>query len=125
MLDGFWSASFWLPEKVTWDDLDSFEADGNQISRAKDLLVVPLFAAILLVIRFIFETTVGNAAANYLNIKNNKKIIPEKNEILEAEFRQSKHPNHEKIKEISFELGTNKWTERKIEHWFRHKRNLK
>ena len=69
MLDGFWSATFWLPEKVSWDDLDSFEADGNQISRAKDLLIVPLYAAVLLVARFMFEITIGNWTAAFLNIK--------------------------------------------------------
>jgi len=124
MLDGFWSASFWLPEKVSWDDLDSFEADGNQISRAKDLLIVPLYAAVLLVARFMFEITIGNWTAAFLNIKDTKKIIPEKNEMLESEFRKCKHPSDVKIKQISFDLGKNKWNERKIQHWFRHKRNL-
>ena len=72
---GFWAAWFWLPAGVTGADLDTFEAEGRQISRAKDLLIVPVLAALVLLVRFAFEATIGKMAAGFFNIKVTKFVI--------------------------------------------------
>ena len=57
--------------------------------------------------------------------KNAKKVIPEKNQILEDFYKNNKKPTDTDVKQLSFDLGSDKWNERKIQRWFRHRRNLK
>ena len=142
----FWSPDVWLPTainskaRIQWSDLEDFAAKGNQISRARDLYAVPFYAVLMLIARFIFEKTFGEWSASFFNIKvgfskcvsgkitifqNAKKITPEKNQILEDFYKKNKKPTDTDVKQLSFDLGSDKWNERKIQRWFRHRRNLK
>lgn len=58
-------------------------------------------------------------------IQNAKKITPEKNQMLEDFYKKNKKPTDTDVKQLSFDLGSDKWNERKIQRWFRHRRNLK
>jgi len=53
-----------------------------------------------------------------------KKITPEKNQMLEDFYKKNKKPTDTDVKQLSFDLGSDKWNERKIQRWFRHRRNL-
>ena len=48
-----WNESFWLPQGYTWEDLEP--TPGVNKPRFSDLYYVPIFATLLLVIRFLFE----------------------------------------------------------------------
>ena len=71
----FWSPDVWLPTainskaRIQWSDLEDFAANGNQISRARDLYAVPFYAVLMLIARFIFEKTFGEWSASFFNIK--------------------------------------------------------
>ena len=47
----FWHERLWLPGNITWGDIERFEAAGNEISKARDLYVVPIIAVLLLGVR--------------------------------------------------------------------------
>ena len=119
----FWSDRIWLPEPITWSDIEKFEAEGNSISKAKDLVVIPLYACVLLVLRYLFEATAGSWLAKKFNIRNAKKIIPVKNSTLEAAYAKSRKLTRDTTLNLLKELDS-EWSERKVERWFRHKRNL-
>ena len=119
----FWSDRIWLPEPITWTDIENFEAEGNSISKARDLFVIPLYACVLLVLRYIFEATAGSWLAKQFNIRNAKKIIPVKNATLESAYAKSRKLTRDTTLHLLKELDSD-WSERKVERWFRHKRNL-
>ena len=119
----FWSDRIWLPGDVTWADLARFEAAGNDMSKASDLFVIPIFACCLIFARLAFEATLGTWVASQFNIRNAKKIVPTPNVTLERAYAKSRKLTRETQIELRDQLGP-EWSERKIERWFRHKRNL-
>ena len=74
--------------------------------------------------RYIFEWTIGSWLARQFNIRNAKKIIPTPNPTLERQYVKSRKLTRQDTLALLKELGP-EWTERKVERWFRHKRNLK
>ena len=119
----FWSDRIWLPGDITWDDIDQFESAGNSISKVQDLYIVPLYACVLLILRYIFEATLGTWLAQKFKIRNVKKIVPVKNATLEAAYAKNRKLTRDTTLQLLKELDSD-WTERKVERWFRHKRNL-
>lgn len=118
----FWTVEFWLPPGVTWDDLEKFENDGHSIAHAHDLIYVPIYALLLIVVRIIFERFIGVPFAAYMGVKNKVKQKPETSEILESEFRKYKKLKADRTDELLKELGST-WDERRVERWYRHRRN--
>jgi len=119
----FWSDRIWLPGDITWDDIEQFESAGNSISKVQDLYIVPLYACVLLILRYIFEATLGTWLAQKFKIRNVKKIVPVKNATLEAAYAKNRKLTRDTTLQLLKELDSD-WTERKVERWFRHKRNL-
>jgi len=119
----FWSDRIWLPGDVTWADLERFELDGNDMARASDLVIIPIIACGLILARMAFEATLGKWVAAQFNIRNAKKIVPTPNVTLERAYDKSRKLKRETHVQLLKELGPD-WSERKVERWFRHKRNL-
>ena len=65
----FWKTEWWLPPGVTWQDLEKFENEGHTISHAKDLIYVPVYALLLIVIRILFERLIGVPLAAHMGVK--------------------------------------------------------
>merc|ERR1711935_931678 len=70
-----------------------------------------------------FETTLGKWVAAQFNIRNAKKVVPTPNVTLERAYDKSRKLKRETHVQLLKELGPD-WSERKVERWFRHKRNL-
>lgn len=51
--DYFWWHRLWLPENLTWADLD--DKDGRVYAKASDLYITIPLAFVFLVVRYVFE----------------------------------------------------------------------
>lgn len=65
----FWDEQHWLPPGVTWADLEQFKKDGGRIPHLSDLWIVLPIAFLMILIRRLFEYTIGTPVANWLGIK--------------------------------------------------------
>ncbi|XP_029450872.1 ceramide synthase 5 [Rhinatrema bivittatum] len=118
----FWNERFWLPQNVTWADLEEEEAAaGLRYPRVGHLLsVVPLTFAIF-ALRLLFERFIAKPCALHLGIQTNGPCRPQPNAILEKVFTSiTKYPDWKRLEGLSKQLD---WDVRKIQRWFRHRRN--
>ncbi|XP_048220655.1 ceramide synthase 5 [Perognathus longimembris pacificus] len=112
-----WSERFWLPQNVSWADL---EGRGDDYPRARHLLSVYPLAAGIFSVRFLFERFIAKPCALRLGIEDNRSEV-EPNAILEKVFISiTKNPDKKRLEGLSKQLD---WDVRKIQCWFRHRRN--
>ncbi|XP_015687340.1 ceramide synthase 5 [Protobothrops mucrosquamatus] len=112
-----WNERFWFPANVTWADLER-ENDGY---RAVHLLAALPLAAGLLVLRHFFERFIAKPCAVHVNIQDSGPHRQQPNAILEKVFTSiTKYPDARRLEGLSKQLD---WDVRKIQRWFRHRRN--
>ncbi|XP_032065220.1 ceramide synthase 5 [Thamnophis elegans] len=114
----FWNERFWFPGNVTWADLERQTSEGY---RAGHLLAAIPLAAGLLVLRHFFERFLAKPCAVHVDIQDNKPRRAQSNAILEKVFTSiTKCPDARRLEGLSKQLD---WDVRKIQRWFRHRRN--
>uniref|UniRef100_H3BJQ0 Ceramide synthase 5 n=1 Tax=Mus musculus TaxID=10090 RepID=H3BJQ0_MOUSE len=115
-----WSESFWLPQNVSWADLEG-PGDGYGYPRAQHVLSVFPLAVCIFSVRMLFERFIAKPCALRVGIKDSPVNKVEPNDTLEKVFVSvTKYPDEKRLKGLSKQLD---WSVRKIQCWFRHRRN--
>ncbi|XP_070301910.1 LOW QUALITY PROTEIN: ceramide synthase 5 [Salvelinus sp. IW2-2015] len=117
----FWNERFWLPHNVTWADLAD-PALGVEYPKASHLLSVLPLALGIFAVRILFERFIASPCAFLLHIHAASvhwRATP--NPVLEKVFTSiTKCPDWRHLDGLSKQLD---WDVRKIQRWFRHRRN--
>ncbi|XP_077320368.1 ceramide synthase 2 [Lithobates pipiens] len=117
--DYFWWHRLWLPENLTWADLD--DKDGRVYAKASDLYITIPLAFVFLVVRYVFEIYVATPLARLLGVKDKVKLRAAHNPVLETFYASClKHPKQSDLENLS---KASKLTVRQVERWFRRRRN--
>uniref|UniRef100_A0A8C8UQP1 Ceramide synthase 5 n=1 Tax=Peromyscus maniculatus bairdii TaxID=230844 RepID=A0A8C8UQP1_PERMB len=113
-----WSERFWLPQNVSWADLEG-PADGYGYPRARHMLsVFPLAVACSVSLIFQF---IAKPCALHAGIEDSVLYRVESNDTLEKVFMSiTKYPDEKRLEGLAKQLD---WDVRKIQCWFRHRRN--
>merc|ERR1712226_802847 len=117
-----WNESFWLPQGYTWADLEP--TPGINKPKFSDLYYVPIFATLLLIIRFLFESFIAKPFCYWMGITGSRKKgeALEENAICERVFTTvTKHPHNSQVSGLAKQLG---WSEQHVQRWFRKRRKL-
>ncbi|XP_077975179.1 ceramide synthase 4-like [Styela clava] len=113
-------SSFWLSDGMSFSDFEDNE--GTTYPKPRDMLFVPCFALVMLLIRYLFERCVALPFAQYNKLSDEIKMksqIP--NRTLENFYRKnSVHPTKSNFEKLSKRLNIN---QSDIRIWFRHRRN--
>uniref|UniRef100_A0A8C8W2W9 Ceramide synthase 5 n=1 Tax=Peromyscus maniculatus bairdii TaxID=230844 RepID=A0A8C8W2W9_PERMB len=110
-----WSERFWLPQNVSWADLEG-PADGYGYPRARHMLSVFPLAPKLFILQFI-----AKPCALHAGIEDSVLYRVESNDTLEKVFMSiTKYPDEKRLEGLAKQLD---WDVRKIQCWFRHRRN--
>ncbi|OCT93032.1 hypothetical protein XELAEV_18016098mg [Xenopus laevis] len=116
----FWNERFWLPQNVTWADLADSES-GEQYPQAGHILVALPVALGIFAVRLLFERFIAKPCALRLGIQSCGPRRAQPNAILEKVFVSiTKCPDGKRLEGLSKQLD---WDARKIQRWFRHRRN--
>lgn len=114
-----WYERLWLPLNVSWSDLE--DTEGRVYAKASQLLDVVPFALGLLLVRFIFERFVATPLANVWGVRDKVRVPAERNPVLEDFYcRRSRLPSQADVLALCKKTS---WTERKVQLWFRRRRN--
>ncbi|KAG7267300.1 hypothetical protein CRUP_000298 [Coryphaenoides rupestris] len=119
LLSWVWSERFWLPGNVTWADLEH-PPPGVEYPRAGHIMcAIPLAFGVLL-LRFLFERLVAKPCARILHIQAEVSRPPQSNVVLEKVYASRTSPDEKQMDGLSKQLD---WDVRKIQRWFRLRRN--
>uniref|UniRef100_A0A8C0DVX4 sphingosine N-acyltransferase n=1 Tax=Balaenoptera musculus TaxID=9771 RepID=A0A8C0DVX4_BALMU len=117
-----WSERFWLPQNVSWADLEG-PGDGYGYPRARHILsVFPLAAGVFsvrLIGFWVFSITgiFAKPCALHVGIQDSGPYQAQPNAILEKVFISvTKYPDEKRLEGLSKQLD---WDVRKIQCWFR------
>ena len=116
----YWVASddFLLPEGMSFEDFKDTET--SYYVKPSHLLHLPLYAAGILCIRWMYEKYIAKSIALYLGIRDKRKF-PTPNHTLEDVYQQTKQPGGSKTKHLCSKLNV---SEKYISDWFRRRRNM-
>uniref|UniRef100_A0A8C6W410 Ceramide synthase 5 n=1 Tax=Nannospalax galili TaxID=1026970 RepID=A0A8C6W410_NANGA len=115
-----WSERFWLPQNVSWADLEG-PGDGYGYPRARHTLSAFPLAVVVFSVRLLFERFIAKPCALNVGIDDSGPCHVKPNAILEKVFLSvTKYPDEKRLKGLSKQLD---WDVRKIQCWFRHRRN--
>ncbi|XP_061871631.1 ceramide synthase 5 isoform X2 [Colius striatus] len=120
----FWNERFWLPHNVTWADLSGEPGppgSGIQYPRAGHVFSAFPLALGIFAVRLLFERFIAKPCAINLGIQDSGPHRAQPNAILEKVFTSiTKSPGGKRLEGLSKQLD---WDVRKIQRWFRHRRN--
>lgn len=114
-----WSERFWLPENVTWADLEH-PPPGVEYPRLWNMLYAFPLAAVVYFLRLLFERLVAKPCAHILQIQAGVPRQAQPNAILERLYQSKASPDERQLEGLSKQLD---WDVRKIQRWFRVRRN--
>ncbi|XP_054834985.1 ceramide synthase 5 [Eublepharis macularius] len=117
-----WDERFWFPANVTWADLERQGAghEGGYPRAVHVLGALPLAVGMLL-LRRLFERFIAKPCAIRFGVQDSKPHRAQPNAILEKVFTSiTKCPDARRLEGLSKQLD---WDVRKIQRWFRHRRN--
>ncbi|KAG7521426.1 ceramide synthase 5-like [Solea senegalensis] len=115
----FWSDRFWLPENVSWVDLEH-PPPGVEYPRIGHVLyALPLSVGVFL-LRLLFERLVAKPCAHILQIQAGVPRQAQPNAVLEKLYQSKTSPDTRQLDGLSKQLD---WDVRKIQRWFRVRRN--
>uniref|UniRef100_A0A8C9ZZM9 Ceramide synthase 5 n=2 Tax=Sander lucioperca TaxID=283035 RepID=A0A8C9ZZM9_SANLU len=117
--DWIWSERFWLPENVTWADLER-PPTGAEYPRIRHILYALPLAVVVFLLRLLFERLVAKPCAHILQIQVGVPRQAQPNAVLEKVFQSKTCPDTRQLEGLSKQLD---WDERKIQRWFRVRRN--
>ncbi|XP_038234891.1 ceramide synthase 5 isoform X2 [Dermochelys coriacea] len=121
----FWNERFWLPHNVTWADLAAQRGPeggtGTQYPQAGHVLSAFPLALGIFAVRLLFERLIAKPCAIKLGVQDSGPHRAQPNAILEKVFTSiTKCPDGRRLEGLSKQLD---WDVRKIQRWFRHRRN--
>ncbi|KAM4610944.1 ceramide synthase 5-like [Polymixia lowei] len=114
-----WSERFWLPENVTWADLEH-PPPGVDYPRVGQILYALPLAVGILFVRLLFERLVAKPCAHILHIQAGVSRQAQSNAVLERVYVSRTCPDVKQLEGLSKQLD---WDVRKIQRWFRLRRN--
>ncbi|XP_023391171.1 ceramide synthase 5 [Pteropus vampyrus] len=113
-----WSERFWMPQNVSWADLEG-PGDGYGYPRARHILSVFPLAAGIFSVRLLFERLAGHSSTVFVYCHQNALTDFRKSNVLILVIHLQ-HPDEKRLEGLSKQLD---WDVRKIQCWFRHRRN--
>ncbi|XP_037740155.1 ceramide synthase 5 isoform X1 [Chelonia mydas] len=121
----FWNERFWLPHNVTWADLAAAPGPegggGSRYPQAGHVLSAFPLALGIFAVRLLFERFIAKPCAIKLGVQDRGPHRAQPNAILEKVFTSiTKCPDGRRLEGLSKQLD---WDVRKIQRWFRHRRN--
>nr|XP_048688256.1 ceramide synthase 5 isoform X3 [Caretta caretta] len=121
----FWNERFWLPHNVTWADLAAAPGPegggGARYPQAGHVLSAFPLALGIFAVRLLFERFIAKPCAIKLGVQDRGPHRAQPNAILEKVFTSiTKCPDGRRLEGLSKQLD---WDVRKIQRWFRHRRN--
>lgn len=114
-----WSERFWLPENVTWADLEQ-PPPGVKYPRLGHLLFALPLAVGVFLLRLLYERLVAKPCSRLLHIQAEGPRQAQPNDVLEKMYRSKACPDSKQLEGLSKQLD---WEVRKIQRWFRIRRN--
>ncbi|XP_070825529.1 ceramide synthase 5-like [Chaetodon trifascialis] len=114
-----WSERFWLPENVTWADLER-PPPGAEYPRMRHVLYALPLAVGVFLLRLLFERLVAKPCAHILQIQAGVPRQAQPNDVLERLYLSKTCPDTRQLDGLSKQLD---WDVRKIQRWFRVRRN--
>ncbi|KAF6730459.1 Ceramide synthase 5 [Oryzias melastigma] len=117
--DWIWSERFWLPENVSWADLENPPPGVEYPKLGHMVYALPLAVGVLLS-RLLFERLVAKPCARILQIQAGVPRRAQPNAVLEKLYQSIACPKSRDLEGLSKQLD---WDERKIQRWFRVRRN--
>jgi len=122
----FWNPKIWLPPNVTWDSFIEKDIEDNQLfseegefAQFTDLWYPIPIAMVLMLIRFAVERWIFKPIGVKAGMKDNKRVYPKSNSILEASYRNSNAPSSETVESLAVETQL---SEIEIQRWFRQRK---
>ncbi|XP_037539869.1 ceramide synthase 5 [Nematolebias whitei] len=115
-----WSERFWLPENVSWADVEHPPAGAEYPNLRRIMLCALPLAAGVLLLRRLFERLVAKPCAHILQIQEGVPRRAQPNAVLERLYQSNTCPDSKQLEGLSKQLD---WDERKIQRWFRVRRN--
>uniref|UniRef100_A0A4W4EUQ7 Ceramide synthase 5 n=2 Tax=Electrophorus electricus TaxID=8005 RepID=A0A4W4EUQ7_ELEEL len=116
----FWNEKFWLPHNVTWADFAD-PAPGVEYPKAGHLLTALPLALGIFAVRILFERFIAGPCAYILHIHAEVSRKAQQNPVLEKVFTcVTKCPDSRQLNGLAKQLD---WEVRKLQRWFRHRRN--
>ncbi|XP_020484993.1 ceramide synthase 5 isoform X2 [Labrus bergylta] len=116
----FWNERFWLPHNVTWADLAD-PAPGVEYPKAGHLLTALPLALGIFFVRIFFERFIASSCARSLHVHPGVGRRAQPNAVLEKVFTSiTQNPDSRHLSGLSKQLD---WEVRKVQRWFRHRRN--
>ncbi|KAM8830064.1 ceramide synthase 5-like isoform 2-T2 [Synchiropus picturatus] len=115
----FWSEKFWLPENVTWVDLEH-PPPGVDYPRLRHVLYALPLAVVVLLLRLLFERLVAKPCAHILHIQAGHHRRAQPNVVLERVYQSKTSPDSKQLQGLSKQLD---WDIQKIQRWFRNRRS--
>ncbi|CAJ1084974.1 ceramide synthase 5-like isoform X2 [Xyrichtys novacula] len=114
-----WSERFWLPENVSWADLER-PPPGVEYPRLRDIFIALPLAVGVFLLRLLFERLVAKPCAHILQIQGGVPRRAQSNDVLERVYQSKACPDTRQLEGLSKQLD---WDVRKIQRWFRIRRN--
>ncbi|CAL8293480.1 unnamed protein product [Boreogadus saida] len=114
-----WWERLWLPKNVSWSDLQ--DGDGLVYARPSHLYLALPCAFALLLVRYLFERYLASPLAEAWGIRDRRRLPPEPSCTLDAYFRHTSHcPSQAEVRSLCKKTS---WSERRVQVWFRRRRN--
>ncbi|XP_040007617.1 ceramide synthase 5-like isoform X1 [Xiphias gladius] len=114
-----WSERFWLPENVSWADLEH-PPPGVEYPRVGHILYALPLAVGVFLLRLLFERLVAKPCAHILQIQAGVPRQAQPNAVLERLYLSKTCPDMRQLEGLSKQLDLDV---RKIQRWFRIRRN--
>ncbi|CAJ1060625.1 ceramide synthase 2-like [Xyrichtys novacula] len=115
-----WQEKFWLPPGVGWKDIQTQGADGR-FPLPRDLIYTLPLAFAFIALRYVFERLIAVPLSKRLGVKDRIRIRAASVPKLETFYKQNRRqPSQSEIVVLGKQCGL---SQRKIQTWFRHRRN--
>ncbi|NWR56699.1 CERS4 synthase, partial [Bucorvus abyssinicus] len=119
LYEWLWQHEFWLPPGITWEDMR--ESEDIRYPQPRDLLLSIPFALLLVVIRCAFERAIALPLSSKLGVRDKQRPKAQPNPVLETFYStRCKNPKEGELITLAKQCDL---PVRKVERWFRHRRN--
>ncbi|KAM3608571.1 uncharacterized protein V6R79_001126 [Siganus canaliculatus] len=114
-----WWDRLWLPANLSWSDLE--DTEGRVYAKAHHLYAALPCAFCILIVRYLFVRFLASPLADAWGIMDKVRQRAEPNPLLENYFHEkTRFPSKD---DVSALCKKTTWSERKVQVWFRRRRN--
>uniref|UniRef100_A0A8P4FX91 Ceramide synthase 4a n=1 Tax=Dicentrarchus labrax TaxID=13489 RepID=A0A8P4FX91_DICLA len=115
-----WQEEYWLPAGMHWQDIRMKEDEGR-FPLPRDLIYTLPLAFAFIALRYVFERLIAIPLSKCLGVKDRIRIRAASIPKLETFYKQnSRQPSQSEVVSLGKQCGL---SQRKIQTWFRHRRN--